>query len=391
MAVDRVFFISHSNANNVDSDPGVSFFALRALKSVFNQVTYCGPLKKTRSFGQVLYRLLGSRFKVFPKVLAFHHEQNSRGYARQLGPILRQHPSGVVFALSTVPIANLNTDLPIFLYTDATLKNVENYYPDFTGISPKSMKAGHALERRALAKCRHIFYTSEWARQSAINDYGVNAERTSVLTRGANFVGANNEDETRRFVAARAKDKICLLLIGIDYKRKGVDIAVGAVSELQRRGVDAQLTVVGCNLPPEVEALPYVHNVGFLSKQKPEEEHRLRELFQMSHFFILPTRAECNAIVVLEACSFGLPILATDTGGVGTCVIEGVTGRTMPFEAGGIEYADAIQDLIADRGAYESLCLSAFRKYSAELNWDYVARTIRDTIQRTIEGEAPPS
>ena len=384
MGLDRVFYITPSDANNLDSDPGVSYFALRALQKVFKEVDYCGSLKRTRSISQLIRKFATSRFKTMKKTLSLHNDVNAKGYARQLQPKLLGENYDLIFSLSTITIADLQTELPIFLYTDATLKNVEDYYPDFTGIDPKSMKAGHALERRALAKCKHIFYTSDWARESAIRDYGVLAEKTSVVTRGANFIGAPDEASVEKWVQARPQDEIRLLFAGVNYKRKGGDIAVEAAQELINRGLKTKLTFVGCNMPPDVEALPFVERIGFLSKQKPDEEALLRKLFEESHFFILPTRAECAAIVFLEASSFGTPNLASDTGGVSTYVINGVTGQTMPFESRGNAYADVIQELLVDRKAYEGLCLKAYRKYRADFNWDAVAKTIHDTIERTL-------
>jgi glycosyltransferase involved in cell wall biosynthesis len=90
----------------------------------------------------------------------------------------------------------------------------------------------------------------------------------------------------------------------------------------------------------------------------------------MNHdFFILPTRAECSAIVFSEASAFGLPIISTRTGGVPDYVQDGVNGYCLPPGSGGSEYADLIHNIFHQEKKLSILRSTTREWYERELNW----------------------
>ena len=91
---------------------------------------------------------------------------------------------------------------------------------------------------------------------------------------------------------------------------------------------------------------------GFVSKASQAGSHTLHELFARSHFLILPTRADCTPVVIPEACSFGLPVLTSDVGGIPTIVQNGTNGFAFPVDAGAETYCEAIETLWSSREAY---------------------------------------
>jgi glycosyltransferase involved in cell wall biosynthesis len=80
-------------------------------------------------------------------------------------------------------------------------------------------------------------------------------------------------------------------------------------------------------------------------------------------------------VVFAEACRYGLPILATRTGGVETAVVSGVSGYTFEYHECAGRYANRALELLGDLGAYRSLCMSAFALARELLNWDVCADT----------------
>ncbi|HRQ86246.1 MAG TPA: glycosyltransferase, partial [Flavobacteriales bacterium] len=59
---------------------------------------------------------------------------------------------------------------------------------------------------------------------------------------------------------------------------------------------------------------------GFLNKNLPADMARLEHHLRTADFLILPTRFEAYGIVFCEAAAYGLPALASRTGGVPTIV-----------------------------------------------------------------------
>jgi glycosyltransferase involved in cell wall biosynthesis len=92
------------------------------------------------------------------------------------------------------------------------------------------------------------------------------------------------------------------LLVGKDWHRKGGDIAFQTLISLLQKGVDAELVVVGCIPPAEIKHDKLIV-IPYLNKNVPKERKQLDKLFMSSHFFILPTRADCSPIVTFEISS----------------------------------------------------------------------------------------
>jgi len=275
------------------------------------------------------------------------------------------------------------------MWTDCTFANLLDYYPKFSNLSARSVHNGHDAERCALNRCNRILFASQWAADSAINDYGISPDKIRIVPFGSNMPGAQQNDIERLIaqrLAAIAK-KVRLSLVGVDWYRKGVDLAAHAVSILLNNGLNAELTVVGC-APPGGLAPSHVRMAGFIDKSRPEDVAELASLFEGSHFFILPSRAECYGIVLCEAASYGLPSLASETGGVGSIVVSGITGQTFSHKASPQVWADYIAALVRDPGRYAALCRSAYSDFQQRLNWTASGKLAKQLIEELLPASA---
>ena len=262
-----------------------------------------------------------------------------------------------------------------------------DYYPKFSNLSARSVRNGHDAERRALNRCNRILFASRWAADSAIKDYGVSPDKIRIVPFGSNMPGAQQTD-LECLIAQRLATidkKIRLSLVGVDWYRKGVDLAAHTVSILVDSGINAELTVVGC-MPPDGLAPSHVRTAGFIDKSRPEGVTELARLLEASHFFVLPSRAECYGIALCEAASYGLPSLASETGGVGSIVVNGITGQTFNPKAPAEAWADYIAALVRDPGRYAALCRSAYSNYQQRLNWTAAGRLVRQLVEELLPG-----
>jgi glycosyltransferase involved in cell wall biosynthesis len=105
---------------------------------------------------------------------------------------------------------------------------------------------------------------------------------------------------------------------------------------------------------------------------------------------LLPTRADATPIVISEACANGLPVLATDTGGLGGSITDGVNGFLLPYEARGNAYADKIRRVIENPKAYAALVTSSRDEYEQRLNWDSWAISMRTVMERVLNRKIDP-
>jgi glycosyltransferase involved in cell wall biosynthesis len=221
-----------------------------------------------------------------------------------------------------------------------------------------------------------VLLTSHWAAESAVRDYGIDPAKVHVP-----YIGANLLDPPMReqLLPKRLGKTIRLLLVGVDWEIKGGAIALDALRALLAMGYDAELTVVGCRAPEGVSH-QRMRVIPFLNKQVPEERQRFERLWFESDFFIFPTRFEAAGIVLCEAAAHGMPAIAARTGGVPSLVREGINGVTLPHDAGGGAYAEAIAALARDPDRYAALCESSRDEYETRLSWESWGKSVSRAI-----------
>ena len=111
-----------------------------------------------------------------------------------------------------------------------------------------------------------------------------------------------------------------------------------------------------------------------MSKRTAVGAARLAELYARSHFLVMPSNAEAYGLVYAEAAAYGVPSVATRTGGVPTIVVDGETGMLDDPSAEADAYAGRILALMKDRPRYEAMARAAASRSAAMLNWDVAGR-----------------
>jgi len=378
------------NPDNVKSWSGLPFFIRRALENAGLEVVTM-PLVEDLGSGGRWTRFLYWRWLQGKRYLRHCESKLLKSYARQLEQHLAEHSIDIVFSPSTWMLAYLETDLPVVFWTDACFAGMLDFYGAFTQVAPPSIKAGHVAEQAALDRCARAIYSSDWAAQMALQHYQVASEKISIVPFGGNLLEPPTIEEARAGVRARDMSQCNLLLVGVDWKRKGADIAVEAVEALNAAGVNARLTVVGCK-PPDSCRLPAgVEVIPFIGKDTIEDRQRLGEIFKRSHFFIMPSRAEAFGLVFAEASAFGVPCLATKVGGIPSAVVDDINGRLFPLEAHGAEYADYILKYMRNPDRYHQLALRTAEDGAARLSWDAAGRKVTEILAEIVRQRASPA
>lgn len=296
-----------------------------------------------------------------------HYFLNALFLSRQVQKKIRagNYDFVVVGAGESELIAYLKTTVPIIYIADSTFANMIDYYPWHTGLCPLAIKQGNDVEKSAIGNAAHLIYSSAWAAASAVKDYGAAPTKISVIDFGANF----SRLPSREAAVKEKEGDVCrLLFIGVHWERKGGSLAYKAFLELEARGVNCHLTIIGCN--PPLAPHRNLTIIPFLDKNKAEDFEKLYAIMQQSHFLIVPTRADCTPIVFGEAAAFGVPVITTDTGGITSVVQEGQNGYCLPLAATAHDYAAAIERLWKNKPAYEELAKKSRDEFDNRLNWN---------------------
>lgn len=377
----RVAYLASSFLNPDDprSWSGLPYFMRRALEGAGLETVTLRPDDKDGAARWALF--LYWRWLRGKRYLRYCTAGLQRSYARQFERLLARTPVDAVFSPSTWLMSHLETDLPTLLWTDACFAGVVDFYPSFTNLAAPSIRTGHAAEQGALDRCAKAVYCSQWAADTARRNYTVEPDKIQVVPFGGNLQEPPTWAEVVSMVRDRPRDRCELLLVGVDWKRKGADIAIDVAKALMARGVETRLTIVGCSAPKNTQIPAFVEVIPFIGKEAVEGRRRLREIFGRSHFFVMPTRAEAFGLVFAEACAFGVPCLATRLGGLPSVIIDDVNGRLFPLEAGGPVYADHIAGIMRDPARYEKLALRAAHEAMTRLSWKISGRKVADLFE----------
>lgn len=365
----RIGFVFIQDANDPTTWSGTPFQVLNQLRAAQGvDVEVFSPLDtRIKCFlapVKILARLFGR------SVSLDHFRLVQRSYARQIEGLLQSRPVDVIVSMSTIPITLLRCSQPIIVWTDAVFHSMHEYYGGpFSNLTAGAIARGKLQEETALRRCSIAAYSSTWGMESAAMHSG--AEKTRLLPFGSSISVLHTKSDIAELARSKRetrKSQCELLFVGVDWERKGGQIAVETTRLLNEAGIKARLRVVGPR--PQTPLPDYVESLGFISKNTTQGMERMTNLFQEADFFILPTKAECSAIVFCEASSFGLPTLTYATGGVTDYIRNGVNGECLPLGSSPAEFATRIRRLLSTPAEYEALCVRAFQEYKNRLNWE---------------------
>ncbi|HQB12565.1 MAG: Capsular glucan synthase [Candidatus Omnitrophica bacterium ADurb.Bin292] len=396
----KIIFVSPHGTDDPKAASGTAYFFSRALNNYIGDVQSCGALRSrymdTKDLRGLfspwtwLY-LFNKAEEIFWRVLGRKHPwYQTPSVAKYLAKKIEKKLETGDFDLliadkASVEIAFLKTDLPIVYFSDATFHAMLDYYPSHINLSPRSCRFGEMFEAKALQRADVFVPYSRWAAESAVRDYGVAPEKI----RRINFHVRYLEEAQSEVVPERTLDVCKLLFVGVDWERKGGDIAVEAMKLLNQMGVPSRLLVCGCPVPEEYRADSRIEEIGFLDKTSPQGKKRYQELFDSSSFFILPTRAECLGLVFADALASGLPVLATDTGGIPDVVEDGETGFLLPLSAEGREYAEKIKNVWLNRALYKKFENKSRERFKERFSTEIWKREMNAVIEQALKPRMP--
>jgi glycosyltransferase involved in cell wall biosynthesis len=368
----RLSYISTYDSTDIAQWSGLGYNISKALENQGASIDYISTLNnKSLLYPKLklrLYQLVGKKYLVDRDLVA------ARYNAAQAGSKIKAD-TDIIFSPGTLATALLKTNKPKVFYTDATFAGMINFYQAFTNLSQKSIANGNFLEQEALSSSALAIYSSDWAAQTAIDNYNVDPSKIKVVPFGANIDCALTLAEVKNLVAARSKKECNLLFMGVDWERKGAEIAIKVAGQLNESGLKAKLHLAGIRNVP-VSLPDFVVNYGFLSKSNKEDRDKIIKLLSLSHFLILPSKADCTPIVYAEANSYGLPVITTNVGGVATLIKPNVNGQYFSLTDAIQDYTRYIFEVFSDEQRYCQMCYDSFNEYKTRLNWTTAGKTI---------------
>ena len=209
------------------------------------------------------------------------------------------------------------------------------------------------LERALLRRTDLILFESAYAREVYHARIGTPAAPVQVIHNGVT---------TAEFAPVTpAADASDVVFVGELRRLKGVDVLIEALSLLAAGGRSVSATIVGSG--PEATEFQALARTRGLAAKFPGAMPA-RDAFARGRVLIVPSRAESLPYIVLEAAAAGLPMLATNVGGIPE-IFGPQAGQLLPAgDAGSL--AAAIRAALDDPAAAQASAQKLRERVRAE-------------------------
>ena len=189
----------------------------------------------------------------------------------------------------------------------------------------------------------------------------------------------------RRGAARRARNyregDVVLLLIGNDWRNKGLPAVIRAMAEI--RDLPVRLLAVGSDdagpFRAEAERLDLAEKCRW---EAPRED--VLELYGAADVYVSPSREDSFGLPVAEAMACGLPVISSSQAGVAQGIRDGEDGFVLgdPTDTKGL--AKVLRRLASDAALRASMG-NAARTTAAGWNWDEVAAAVWEMLKEAAE------
>lgn len=198
-------------------------------------------------------------------------------------------------------------------YVEVVGAMFESYWYYGTFMSKLLAIPADLLQKKAVKQASVVTYITESYLQNKYKTKGIRFDSVSNIILDNEF-----EDSLRKEEVSNSK-KVKIGLVGSTFvKYKGHDTAIKALSLLKRQGYDICLEFVGEGLSDYIDQLIEKYNLSenirFIGMINDRE--KLNRWYRSLDIYIQPSKTEGHGRAVVEAISNGVPVLASNKGGL---------------------------------------------------------------------------
>ncbi|MBL8089520.1 MAG: glycosyltransferase [Anaerolineales bacterium] len=228
--------------------------------------------------------------------------------------------------------------------------------------------------------------------------YKADANKLSIIPPGvdtSHFYPIDSS-EAKEFIGLQPKDRM-ILFVGRIEPLKGVDTLIQAMSylsdDLRNKENPVHLAIVGGDVhvdPHEMSAemkrlqkmsddLCMGSTILFLGKRAQDT---LPYYYSAAEVLVMPSLYESFGMVALEAMACGTPVIASEVGGLGYLVENGITGYTIP-DSDPVMLSEKISLILRDHNLRGEMGCHAVG-HASKYEWGLVAKQVVDVYKEVI-------
>ena len=257
--------------------------------------------------------------------------------------------------------------------TNTTLiSTINSWYANEHGKVSLKGKIYTMLELATNSNLDLYITVSENDRQSLLRS-GIPNEKIELIYNAVNVQNQNidpNVEKLHRQYSIPSNHLICIA-VGRLVAIKGFDILIQAAHILKKSSRNVHFLIVGDGesremLANQIEALGLNENVTLAGYQ---DHTAVISLVKSSDIFIMPSRYEGTPIALLEAGSLGIPIIASNVGGIPELIQDQTDALLVPPDDPQA-LAHAVTRLMTDKKLAEMISINAVEKIRTKFNME---------------------
>lgn len=189
-------------------------------------------------------------------------------------------------------------------------------------------------------------------------------KKTLVIPNGINEFWLANRVEK----VPQEKKDYNFLYVGDFTKNKNIDLSVNVLEKLNAEGANHTFTIVGGGGDGHEQLMKSISGKEWVTYvPRTNNLQHLKEIYNQSHIFLMPSQYETFGLVYIEAMSQGLPVIYTKGQGIDGFFAEGTVGY--PVAYGDIDDYFAKLKLIFER--YNTISKNC-TKFAGQFSWDEI-------------------
>ena len=188
--------------------------------------------------------------------------------------------------------------------------------------------------------------------------------------------------EASRHSLAYAENDFVLLLIGNDWKNKGLGALLRACALLT--DLPVRLLVVGSDDPslfrPLIEELDIRDRIRF---EAPSND--VLSFYGAADLYVGPSLEDSFGLPILESMACGLPVIASAQAGASELIRDGETGFILRDPQGHAQLARLIRQIYENQTLYLAVGEAASRYVLANCSWDENAGKTKEFLENALQ------